>query len=150
MNLAEKARAIANDRNQKIQTAIQEIVNYFKEYLNSNKFEQLIEKEISNPTTQRDGYGFIVLKTDYEYAKDQETKEKKVIATINLEGKKWIRPDNFFETHGISFDEIRIEVCRQLHAITKDKLREMGFTAERYNPTDELGVCTYFWIRFTW
>ena len=145
MNLAEKARAITNDRNQKIQIVIQEIVNYFKEYLNGNKFEQLIEREISDPMRQKNGYGIISLNSGYAHIKGDEEKQ-----IITLEGKNWICPDNFFKTNGFSFSDIEKEVCWHLNGIAKDKLREMGFAAEQYDPMAESWQSTYYWIKFTW
>lgn len=142
MNLAERARSIANDRNQKIQTAIQEVANYFKEYLNSNKFEQLIEYKISDPINQNTGYGVVSLEVKYEYVEGQ----KEAVKVITLGGKKWICPDNFYKTYEISFCDIEKEVCQRLHAITEDKLREMGFTAEQY----DAWAFTHLWIKFSW
>lgn len=152
MNLAEKARAIKNGRNHAIKTVLQEIANYFKEYLNGNEFEQLMENKISDPINQQNSYGIIILKINNEYVEGHEGKERRAIPIITLEDKKWICPDNFFETHGINFHEIETDVGWHLHAITRHKLQEMGFTtAEQYDPTAKgPGVHTSYWVKFLW
>lgn len=152
MNLAEKARAIKNGRNQAIKTVLQEIANYFKEYLNGNKFEQLMESKISDPINQQNSYGVIILKFNNEYVGGHEKKERRIIPIITLEDRKWICPDNFFKTHGISFHEIETDVGWHLQAITRDKLQEMGFTtAVQYGPTIEgPGIHECYGVKFLW
>lgn len=121
MSFIQEIKEIENNRNNQEEIVINEIVDYFKEKLNSDKYKEYLKKRITDKINESKNTLELNIEFWNYHSGCSET-------NFSCGGIKFKLDYGKYDYKGIKLYDIQHKVCDKLSVLLCDKLEELGLT----------------------